>query len=78
MTKFTEMAHYAMSKYFDRGAGHVIRFHNSDNLLFSWHGRNDGAARYIPHVKRYARNGVEYKSLAALLRAVAAEHAKAA
>lgn len=70
------MAKYALSKYFDRGAGHVVRFQNSDTLLFSHHGRADGSARYIEHVKRYARNGAEHKSLAALLRAVEAEHAR--
>lgn len=71
------MSKYALSKYFGRGAGHVIRFHDSDCLLFSWHGRNDGAARYIPHVKRYSRNGQEFPSLAALLRSVESEHAAA-
>jgi hypothetical protein len=68
------MAKYALSKYFGGGAGHVIRFHNSDTLLFTWHGRDDGAARYVAHVNRYTRNGTEYPSLAALLRAVVAEH----
>ena len=64
----------AISKYFDNGAGRVVRLHNSDLLLFYWHGRNDGHARYVEHVKRYVRNGVEHKSLAALLRSVEAEH----
>ncbi|WP_448953035.1 hypothetical protein [Labrys neptuniae] len=72
------MAKYAMSRWFANGAGHVIRFHNSDLLLFNWNGRNDGAARHIEHVNRYSRNGVEHKSLAALLRAVEAEHAETA
>lgn len=67
------MAKYALSKWFGRGAGHVVRFHGSDTLLFSWNGRNDGCARYVSHVKRYVRNGVEYASLAALLRAVETE-----
>lgn len=66
---------YALSKWFDRGAGRVIRFHNSDTLLFQHHGRPDGSARYVAHVKRYVRNGIEHKSLAALLRAVETEHA---
>lgn len=66
---------YAMSKYFAKGAGHVIRLNGSDILLFNWNGRKDGAARYIPHVGRYSRNGIEHKSLAALLRAVEAEKA---
>lgn len=70
------MAKYALSRYFARGAGHVIRFHNSDTLLFQWHGRADGHARYVEHVKRYTRNGQEHASLAALLRAIEAEHAK--
>lgn len=70
------MPKYAMSKYFAKGAGQVRRFHNSDALLFDWHGRADGAARYVEHVKRYARNGIEHPSLAALLRSVEAEHAK--
>lgn len=69
------MAKYAMSKWFAEGRGHVIRFHNSDTLLFQWHGKSDGAARYVEHVKRYTRNGSEHASLASLLRAVAAEHA---
>ena len=70
------MSKYAVSKYFARGAGHVVRYPNSDVLLFNWHGRDDGAARYVEHVKRYTRGGVEFKSMAALLRAVENEHAK--
>lgn len=70
------MARYAMSKWFAKGAGHAIRFHNSDTLLISWHGRDDGAARYVAHVKRYARNGAEFGSLAALLRGIEAEHSR--
>ena len=72
------MAKYELSKYFARGAGHVIRFRNSETLLFYWHGKDDGAARYVPHVRRYSRNGIEHASLAALLRAVEAEHINAA
>lgn len=68
------MAKYAMSKYFGNGAGHVMRFHNSETLLFYWNGKADGAARAIPHLRRFARNGVEYASLAALLRAVEESH----
>lgn len=68
------MAKYALSKYFARGAGHALRIHNSDTLLFSWNGRPDGYARYIDHVKRYARNGQEFASLAALLRSIEGEH----
>lgn len=64
---------YAMSKWFANGAGHVVRFHNSDVLLFQWNGRPAGSARYVPHVKRYVRLQTEYPSLAALLRAVEAE-----
>jgi len=67
------MAKYALSKYFGGGGHHVIRYPDSELLLFSLHGRPNGTARYIEHVKRYARNGIEHKSLAALLRAVAAE-----
>jgi hypothetical protein len=69
------MSKYAMSKYFSGGAGHVIRFHNSEVLLFYWNGRDDGAARAIPHVRRFSRKGAEHSSLAALLRAIEAEHA---
>jgi hypothetical protein len=64
---------YAMSKYFARGSGHVVRFHDSDVLLFKWNGRDAGSARYVQHVKRYTRNGAEFASLAALLRAIEAE-----
>lgn len=71
------MVKYALSKYFANGSGHVIRFKDSEALLFYWNGKDDGAARYVPHVKRYARNGVEYASLSALLRGVEAEHANA-
>lgn len=66
------MAKYALSRYFAKGRGHAIRFHGSDTLIFYWNGRAAGTARFIPHVKRYARNGQEYPSLAALLRAVEA------
>lgn len=69
------MAKYVLSKWFGGGSGHVVRYSDSDSLLFRWNGRSDGIARYIPHVNRYARNGVEHASLAALLRAVVAEHA---
>jgi hypothetical protein len=65
---------YALSKYFGRGAGHVLRMKNSAILLFSWHGNPDGSARYVEHVNRYSRKGQEYPSLAALLRAVESEH----
>ncbi|WP_439397259.1 hypothetical protein ACRQ5Q_09165 [Bradyrhizobium sp. PMVTL-01] len=70
------MKRHAMSKNFGSGAGHVLRQHNSAVLLFSWRGKPDGSARYVERVNRYARNGVEYSSLAALLRAVEAEHAQ--
>ena len=69
-------AKYALSKYFGRGSGHAVRFHNSDTLLFQWNGKPDGSARFIEHVRRYARNGQEHASLAALLRSIEAEHAK--
>ncbi|MDA9547867.1 MULTISPECIES: hypothetical protein [unclassified Bradyrhizobium] len=68
------MKRHAMSKYFGNGTGHVLRQHNSAVLLFRWQGKPDGSARYAEHVNRYVRNGVEYPSLAALLRAVEAEH----
>ena len=71
------MQKYQLSKYFASGHGHAVRFRNSDVLLFQWNGKPDGVARYIEHVKRYARNGREHKSLAALLRAIEAEHAPA-
>ncbi|OPY95779.1 hypothetical protein A5906_07375 [Bradyrhizobium sacchari] len=64
------MKPHAMSKSFGNGAGHVLRQHNSAVLLFSWRGKPDGSARYLERVNRYNRNGVEYPSLAALLRAV--------
>lgn len=70
------MKRHPLSKSFGNGAGHVLRQHNSAVLLFSWRGRPDGSARYVERVNRYARNGVEYPSLAALLRAVEAEHAR--
>ena len=70
------MKRHAMSKYFGNGAGHVLRQHNSAVLLFSWRGRPDGSARYVERVNRYTRDGVEYSSLAALLRAVEDEHAQ--
>lgn len=63
-----------LSRWFANGSGHVTRYANSDTLLFTWNGKPDGAARYVPHVNRYTRNGVEFASLAALLRSVAAEH----
>lgn len=67
------MARYALSKWFARGSGHVIRFHDSDTLLFRWNGKASGSARYIEHVKRYVRHDKEYPSLAALLRGVEIE-----
>lgn len=73
-TEGNAMAKAAMSKYFAKGSGHVVRYKNSETLLFSWNGKPDGAARIVDHVKRYARNGQEYPSLAALLRGVEAEH----
>lgn len=63
--------------YFARGAGCASRYAGSDTILFTWHGRADGSARYVEHVRRYARNRVEHKSFAALLRAVEAEHREA-
>jgi hypothetical protein len=70
------MAKYALSKYFARGAGHVIRFHHSDVLLFQWHGKSDGTATHFtsPGQSSYLRNGTSFPSFAALLRAVAKEH----
>ncbi len=68
------MGRRALSKWFAKGSGHVVRYPGSETMLFKWNGKSDGSARYIAHVSRYARNGVEYPSLAALLRAVAAEH----
>lgn len=70
------MARRALSKWFAKGSGHVARYPGSETMLFKWNGKSDGTARYIRHVNRYARNGVEYPSLAALLRAVEAEHAQ--
>lgn len=66
------------NRWFARGAGCVTRYAGAETLLFSWHGRPDGAARFVPHVNRYTRNGAEYNSLAALLRAIEAEHRGAA
>lgn len=62
-------------KYFANGAGCATKYDGSDVMLLDWNGRPDGSARYIPHVKMYARNGKEYRGMAALLRAVEAEHA---
>lgn len=66
----------ALSKYFATGAGYAVRYADSETVLLMWNGRPDGSARYIEHVKRYARNGTEYASLAALLRGVEAEHSQ--
>lgn len=68
------MARRSLSKWFAKGSGHARRYPGSETILLQWNGRPDGTARYIPHVNRYARNGVEHPSLAALLRAVEAEH----
>lgn len=68
------MASRAINKWFAKGRGQVSSYPSIDALLFRWDGRPDGVARYIGHVKRYARNGKEYPSLSALLRAVEAEH----
>lgn len=62
------------SKWFAKGAGCIKSYSNSDTLLVNWNGRDDGSARYIPHVRRYSRNGNEYASLAALLRGIECEH----
>jgi len=71
------MARYALSKYFARGAGHVVRLHGAEVLLFDWHGRRDGHA-YIDKDDKgratYRRGGVVYPSFAALLRGVEQEH----
>jgi hypothetical protein len=68
------MAKYALSKWFARGHGHVVRLHGSDTLLFRWNGRSDGTARCLPDGRRHVRNNSEHPSLAALLRAIEAEH----
>lgn len=68
-------ARYDLSKWFAAGHGHATRFKGSETLLIQWNGRADGTARYVPHVKRYTRNGAEFKSLAALFRGIEAEHA---
>ena len=68
------MAKYQMSKWFARGSGYAVRYTNSDVILFRWNGHEDGAARFVEHVKRYVRKGIEHKSLAALLRSVESEH----
>lgn len=70
------MSRRALSKWFANGAGHVYRYPGSETLLFQWNGKADGSARYIPHVNRYARNGVEFPSFAALLRSVESEHTR--
>lgn len=56
------------------GVGYVARVEGAQTLVFTWRGEPDGTARYVPHVRRYVRNGVEHKSLRALMKAVAAEH----
>ena len=68
------MSKHSLSKWFAKGSGHAIRYKDSETLLFYWNGKPDGTARHISHVKRYARNGAEYASFAALLRAVESEH----
>jgi hypothetical protein len=45
-------------------------------MIVKWNGKDDGSARYTPHVRRYSRNGNEYASLAALLRGIESEHQK--
>jgi hypothetical protein len=65
-------------KWFANGAGCMTRYNGSDILLFMWNGKPAGHARYISHVNRYSYAGEEYKSLAALLRAVAVAQAIAA
>ena len=67
------MSKYDESRWFAKGQGRYIRYVGGETLLFYWNGEAIGTARYIPHVKRYARNGAEYASLAALLRGVASE-----
>ncbi len=67
---------HSLSKYFGRGAGHATRYHGSDVILVRWHGRADGHATAEPDGKSYSRAGVAYKSLAALLRGIEAEHAR--
>ena len=64
------------SKWFANGAGCLISHSDSDTMLVNWNGKDDGFARYIPHVRRYSRNGNEYASLAALLRGIEAEWAR--
>lgn len=64
------------SKWFAKGHGHARWYDGSDTVLLDWNGKPDGAARYIPHVRRYTRNGAEYPSLAALFRAIENEHAQ--
>lgn len=59
---------------FAKGAGIVETYPDSDTLRVKWNGKADGLARYIPHVRRYSRNGNEYASLAALLRGIESEH----
>lgn len=41
------MSKYQLSKWFARGAGHVVRYQNSETLLFSWNGKADGARVYV-------------------------------
>jgi hypothetical protein len=62
------------NKWFGKGSGLMTRYSDGDAIMFYWNGKPDGAARFIPHVGRYSRRGLEYKSLAALLRAIEAEH----
>lgn len=61
---------------FAKGAGILESYSDSDTTIVKWNGKDDGSARYIPHVRRYSRNGNEYASLAALLRGIECEHQK--
>lgn len=64
------------SKYFAKGSGHARQY--GQTILFDWNGKNDGSAfvgvNFLDGKPQYRRNGIHYKSFAALLRGVEAEH----
>lgn len=77
------MARYQWSKWFANGAGHVHLHHGSSIMIFDWNGKADGFAlcyELLIKLKSlklrmvYERNGKQYYSKAALLRAVESEH----
>jgi hypothetical protein len=68
------------AKWFGNGSGHARRYKNSDFILIDWAGYFDGYV-FVVNVEKngktrtaYKRNGVVYPSMAAMFRAIVAEH----